>query len=129
MSVAQVRPILLSLGLLLLLTGCADRSGPGSYRGAVTLPAGSPGAVLLRLTGSEIRSVSGEGGTMAWMSADPGGGVRLLLIDPDPAGAMTFRMEVADRSAPLPSIAVLQMVDRANEPLPETTEVRVRFER
>ena len=120
-----------ALLLGLLLWGCdIGSSGRGSYAGSVELEEGAPGSALLLVTGEGLIRVEGTGGTMGWSgtpSGDPGE-MRVLLVDPDPSGAMTFRLFVEDVSAPTALFSVLQLADRQNERF-ETEDIQIRLRR
>jgi hypothetical protein len=92
------------------------------------MPGGAPGAALLHVSGVGVRDVIGEGGTRGWahpISGEDPASFRALLIDADPSGALTFRIEVDDVSAPTPTVTVLEIADRANELRAVTADVRV----
>jgi hypothetical protein len=83
--------------------------------GSVLADGEAPGSALLLFTGPGIVRAEGTGGTLAWISEPSGSDeLRVLLVDPQPDGALTFELEVRDLSAPLPAITVLQMADRDN---------------
>ena len=54
--------------------------------------------------------------------------MRVLLVDPDPSGAMTFRLFVEDVSVPTVLFSVLQLADRQNERF-ETEDIQIRLRR
>ncbi len=126
-----VRLGLTILASTLLLWGCdLGPSGPGPFIGSVQTAEGAPGSALMLITGEGLLRVEGTGGTLGWsgpVSGDPGE-MRVLLVDPDPAGAMTFRLYVQDRAGPTPSFTVLQLADRQNEVF-EPEDIQIRLER
>ena len=119
-----------ALVCVLVFWGCDDPSGQGSYAGSVQTVDGAPGSALLLMIGEGLVRVEGTGGTLGWSGAVTGspGEMRVLLIDPDSAGAMTFRLYVEDLSAPTPSFSILQLADRQNL-LVEAEGIQLRFER
>ncbi len=121
---------LVTLGIVAVSSCDSGPSGPGPYAGSVETVGGSPGSVLLLVTGDGLIRVEGTGGTLGWsgpVSGDPGE-MRVLLVDPDPSGALTFRLFVDDVSAPTPAFSVLQLADRQNERF-ITEDIQIRLER
>lgn len=115
----------------LALWGCdPGPSGPGTLTGSVLADGTGPGAALLVLTGEGLVGAEGAAGTLGWSSPTSEGAdqIRLLLVDPDPVGAMTFEVEVRDVSAPVPSITVLQLADRENRRF-TTEDIQIRIRR
>jgi hypothetical protein len=84
--------------------------------GSVLANGEAPGSALILFSGPGIIGAEGTGGTLAWTSEPTAGSneLRVLLVDPEAAGALTFELEVRDLSAPLPTITVLQLGDRNN---------------
>lgn len=117
---------------LLLLAGCESRpSGPGTVEASLRLAeGGSPGSAFLVVQGTGLLGVEGTGGTRVWTSPATDGGtdLRVLVMDPDPEGEMTFRVELSDVRT-LPTVTVLQLANRDNVQLPGSTETQVTFDR
>ncbi len=113
------------------LAACdSSSSGPGSYAGSVVSPGGAPGSALLLIQGEGLVGVRGAGGTLAWsgdVSGDPAQ-LKVLLVDPDPTGAMTFRLLVDDLMSPTPSFTILQLSDRENQVI-SAEGVQIRLQR
>lgn len=125
------RAALLPLALAVGLWGCdSGPSGPGMLSGSVVANGEAPGSALLLFGGTGLLGAEGDGGTQAWASAATEGGdeLRVLLVDLDPTGAMTFQLQVADVAAPLPSITVLQLADRQNQRF-TTEDIQIRIRR
>jgi hypothetical protein len=120
----------LGVGLAWGLAGCDDPPSGRFYSGSVQTELGAPCSALLVFMGEGLIGVEGTGGTLGWagaVSGDPGE-MRVLLIDPDPSGAMTFRLLVEDPSTPRPTVSVLQLMDRQNEWL-QAEQIRIPLER
>ena len=114
----------------LVLAACgSEQSGGGTLSGSVLANGEGPGAVLLLFSGPGLIGAEGTGGTMAWASEPVSGSeeLRVLLVDPQASGALTFDLEVRDVSDPLPTITVLQLADRNNVRFTtEDLEIRIR---
>ncbi len=129
----RLRAVALTAVVGLVAAGCADerRSGPGEFGGSVEAPGGAPGTTLLLVAGQGVRDVVGEGGTRSWTAPAPGPEatheLRVLLLDPEPSGALTFRVEVDDVSLGPPSVTVLEAADRDNALRPNPSDVQVRL--
>jgi hypothetical protein len=112
------------------LSACgSEPSGGGMLSGSVLANGEGPGAVLLQFSGPGLIGAEGTGGTMAWVSEPVAGSqeLRVLLVDPETSGALTFDLEVRDLSAPLPTITVLQLAGRDNVRFStEDLEIRIR---
>lgn len=120
-----------ALTLMWTLWGCdPGPSGRGQLSGSVMANGEAPGAALILFGGSGLLGVEGTGGTRAWAnpSSDGSDELRVLLVDLDPAGALTFKLDVEDVSAPLPSITVLQLADRDNVRF-TTEDIQIRIRR
>ncbi len=105
------------LGLSVALAACdSGPSGPGVLAGSIIADGEAPGSALLLFSGPGLVGAEGTGGTLAWASPPDDGldEMRVLLVDTDPSGALTFEIEVRDLSASLPSITVLQLANREN---------------
>jgi len=98
---------------------CQFRNEGEARLGQLRAGLGAPGSALLLFMGEGLIGVEGTGGTLGWsgaVSEDPGE-MRILLIDPNPSGAMTFQLLVEDPAAPRPAVSVLQLADRQNNRL------------
>jgi hypothetical protein len=101
----------------LALSACeSGPSGGGVLSGSVLADGEAPGSALILFSGPGLIGAEGTGGTLAWTSEPASGSdeLRVLLLDPEADGALTFELEVRDVSAPLPAITVLQIADRDN---------------
>ena len=110
-------------------TGCdLGSSGGGSYAVSLVGDGEMFGAALLLVTGEGLIGVEGAGGTLAWSGpvSTETGEMRVLLVDLEASGTMTFRLMVRDRSAPTPSFTFLQVADRQNRRVtPGDTRIRL----
>ena len=110
-------------------TGCdLGPSGRGSYAVSLVGDGEMLGAALLLVTGEGLIGVEGVGGTLAWPGpvSPETGEMRVLLVDLEASGMMTFRLMVRDRSGPSPSFAFLQVADRMNRrTTPGDTQIRL----
>jgi len=101
----------------LALSACdSGPSGGGVLSGSVVANGEAPGSALIVFRGPGLIGAEGTGGTLAWTSEPAAGSdeLRVLLVDPEAAGALTFELEVRDLSVPLTAISVLQLADRNN---------------
>jgi hypothetical protein len=114
----------------LTLSACdSGPSGGGVLSGSVFANGEAPGSALILFSGPGLVDAEGTGGTLAWVSEPVTGSdeLRLLLVDPDAAGALTFELEVRDLTAPLPTITVLQLADQNNVRFTtQDLEIRIR---
>ena len=130
MSRANLRSRAALVAACIGLAACgSEPSGGGMLSGSVLADGEGPGAVLLVFSGPGLIGAEGTGGTMAWVSEPVSGSqeLRVLLVDPEPSGSLTFDLEVRDVSDPLPTITVLQMAGRDNVRFStEDLEIRIR---
>ncbi len=104
-------PVRGTLLLALLLSAACESGpapGPGTLTASLVSPHGAEGAAVLRLHGPGIEGVSSRDG---WLFAEPAGGDTVAVaVVADAAGALTFRVAVADTLRP-PAATVLQVAD------------------
>ena len=100
------RFLLVAAALLLAACESGPSPGPGPLTVTVLSPFGAEGAAVLTLRGPGIRGVAADGG---WVFAEPSGGDSVsVVVVADPAGALTFRVEMAD-TLQRPTAAVVQV--------------------
>jgi hypothetical protein len=130
MAAGRARAVLaLLFPTLLLLVGCDGRGGSGSWEAVVEGPGAPPGAAVLSLEAQGVEAVEGLGGVEAWFHAPASepGTLRVVLVAPDGAGELAFRVRVARRDDPAPVGRVLELAGLDNVPLPVTGDHRVRI--
>ncbi len=123
------RWLTLLLPTLFLLAACDGRSGSGSWEAVVEGPGAPLGAAVLTLEAQGVEAVEGLGGVEAWFHAPASepGTLRIVLVAPDAAAELAFRVRVARRDAPAPVARVLELAGRDNAPLPVTADHGVRI--
>jgi hypothetical protein len=86
------------------------------------------GAVVLEFTGPGILGFEGQGTTLVYDAPSPTGAQkhRVILVSPTGGTEIRFGIELADRSAPLPSVAAVSAASPTNARLPgEGLQVRI----
>lgn len=102
MNSSRARPLHLALLVAgaLAAAGCdgGPAPGPGVLTVSVVSPHGAEGAAVVELHGPGIQGVTGSGG---WVWGEPGRGDTVaVVVVADEAGALSFRVAVADTLAP-----------------------------
>lgn len=125
----RIARLAFALILALPLVACeSGPSGPGYVAGSLLADGVAPGSALLLVTGRGVTGVEGTGGVLEWSETTGENEIRVLLVDPAPDGALTFRVRMEDVGAPLPQVAVLQLADR-NDRRFSTSDLQIALRR
>lgn len=118
---------LVVLGLLVLF-GC-DRtpSGEGDWRVVIHGPGEPFGAAVVSVSGEGVLGLASLGDAEVWTHQVDAGEFRAVLIRPASPGDLGFRVRVRELRDPAPSVAILELADQDDQPVPIAAEHRLRL--
>lgn len=114
-----------------LLAGCGDEgpSGPGALQVRVLPPPSvDAGAVVLQFTGPGIEGFEPAGNARVFGAPHPTVPNQHRVVVVVDRGDLVFRIRLEDRAS-RPEVAIVQAVDRDNQPVTALSAFVVRFSR